>query len=65
MRLLAALILSALLLQGCNWFRNWGDPEPGDPAPLVDFDETVKVRKAWSTGVGKGTGKAGLQLAPV
>ncbi len=62
---LAAVVLSLLLLPGCSWFRSWGDPEPTDPAPLVKFDETVKVRKIWSTGIGNGMGKAGIAMAPV
>lgn len=59
------LLLCSLLLQGCNWFRSWGDPEPGDPAELVKFDPTVKVKKIWSTGIGDGMGKQGLAMAPV
>jgi len=65
MRLLATAALSLLLLQGCNWFRSWGDPEPGDPAELVDFETTVKVRKAWSTGIGDGSGKGGISMGPI
>jgi len=65
MRLLVAALLSLLVLQGCNWFRSWGDPEPSDPAPLVKFDATVKVKKVWSTDVGKGMGKAGISMAPL
>ena len=65
MRLLVTAVLSLLVLQACNWFRSWGDPEPSDPAPLVKFDETVKVKKVWSTDVGKGMGKAGISMAPL
>jgi len=65
MRLLVAVLLSLFVLQGCNWFRSWGDPEPSDPAPLVKFEETVKVKKVWSTDVGKGMGKAGIAMAPL
>lgn len=62
----AAVILGVLLLlPGCNWIRSWGDPEPGDPAELVDFDESVRVRKIWSTGIGDGMGKIGLTMPPV
>jgi outer membrane protein assembly factor BamB len=60
-----ALILATVLLQGCSWIRSWGDPEPGDPAPLVEFEESLEVRKVWSTGVGDGMGKQGLSMAPV
>lgn len=60
-----ALILVMVLLQGCSWIRSWGDPEPGDPAPLVEFEESLEVRKVWSTGIGDGMGKHGLSMAPV
>jgi outer membrane protein assembly factor BamB len=60
-----ALFLALVLLQGCSWIRSWGDPEPGDPAPLVEFEESLKVRKIWSTGIGDGMGKQGLSMAPV
>ena len=64
-RVLVAGILSLLLLQGCSWFKNWGDPEPTDPAELVEFEPTLKVKKAWSSDVGKGMGKAGVSMPPV
>jgi len=64
-RLIAAPFLAILLLQGCSWIKSWGDPEPGDPAPLVEFEESLKVKKVWSTGIGDGMGKQGLSMAPV
>ncbi len=64
-RILAAGVLALLVLQGCNWIRGWGAPEPGDPAELVDFEESVKVRKVWSTGIGDGMGKSGVSMAPI
>lgn len=65
MRWLTVLVVLTLLLPGCSWFRGWGEPDPGDPQPLVKFEQTVKVRKIWSTGVGDGSGKEGLGLAPM
>jgi len=62
--LIAALVLGVLLLPGCSWFRSWSDPEPGDPAPLVEFEESLEVRKIWSTNVGDGMGKQGLRMGP-
>jgi len=62
--LIAASILGVLLLPGCGWFRSWSDPEPGDPAPLVEFEESLEVRKIWSTNVGDGMGKQGLSMGP-
>jgi outer membrane protein assembly factor BamB len=64
-RLMVAGLLSLLLLQGCSWFKGWGQPDPSDPAELVEFTETLKVRKIWSTGVGNGMGKSGISMPPV
>lgn len=64
-RLVAGLACSLLVFSGCSWVKSWGDDEPGDPAPLVEFEETVKVGKVWSTSVGSGMGKMGLSMAPI
>ncbi len=63
-RTIALLVVSCLLLPGCAWIRGWGDPEPGDPAKLVDFDKTLKVKKVWSTSTGAGVGDKGLGITP-
>jgi len=65
LRPFAAFGLALLLLQSCSWIRSWGDPEPGDPAPLVEFKESLKVRKVWSTGIGDGMGKQGISMGPL
>ena len=64
-RLLAIIALSLLTLHGCSWVRSWGDPETGDPAPLVEFETSLEVRKVWSVDVGDGMGKKGLSMPPV
>lgn len=64
-RILVAFILVPLMLSGCSWVKNWGEDEPGDPAPLVEFKTTVKVGKVWSTNIGDGMGKHGLSMGPV
>jgi len=61
-RVLITAFLCLLLVQAC---KSWGNPEPGDPAPLVDFDATVKVKRIWSTGVGDGMGKEGISMPPL
>ncbi len=63
-KLLVAFIGVVLLLQGCSWIKSWGDDEPNAPAPLVEFEPTLKVRKVWSVNVGDGMGKQGLSMAP-
>jgi outer membrane protein assembly factor BamB len=63
-KLLVAFIVIALLLQGCSWIESWGDDEPNAPAPLVEFETSLKVQKVWSVKVGDGMGKQGLSMAP-
>ena len=65
MRLLATCLAVALVVPGCSWIKSWGDEDPGDPNPLVDFEQTIKVGKVWSTGIGDGMGKQGLSMGPV
>jgi outer membrane protein assembly factor BamB len=64
-RVLILFALTLLSFQGCSWIKSWGDEEPGDPAPLVEFEESLAVEKVWSTSVGDGMGKQGLSMAPV
>ena len=63
-RLLVSLVVATLILPGCSWIKSWGDEEPGEPAPLVDFEQSVKIGKAWSTNIGDGMGKQGLSMGP-
>lgn len=62
--LLLTILLASLLMHGCSWIRSWGGPEPGDPAPLVEFEPSLEVRKVWSTSIGDGMGKQGLSMPP-
>lgn len=64
-RLLLTFFLAAMFLPGCSWIKSWGKEEVGDPAPLVDFNSTVKVGKVWSSNVGAGMGKQGLAMGPI
>lgn len=63
-RILTLLLCSVFALQGCSWIKSWGDEEPGDPAPLVEFKTSLKVGKVWSTSIGDGMGKQGISMAP-
>jgi len=57
-------LLVSLVLPGCSWIKSWGDEEVGDPAPLVDFESSLKLGKVWSIQVGDGMGKQGLSMGP-
>jgi outer membrane protein assembly factor BamB len=65
-----AMIAAVGLVSGCSWF-SWlpfvgGDDEESklEPAKLERFDETVRVRREWSAGIGDGLGKKYLRLHP-
>ncbi len=64
------LIVGAVVfaLSGCStikgWFGGKKDEKPTEPAELIDITPSVKVSKLWSTGVGKGEGRLGLQQGP-
>jgi len=64
-RVFILFLLTILFLQGCSWVKSWGDAEPGDPAPLVEFKPSLKVGKVWSTSIGDGMGKQGISMGPV
>jgi len=64
-KVLIVFVLTLLFLQGCSWIKSWGDDEPGDPAPLVEFKPSLKVGKVWSTNIGAGMGKQGISMGPV
>jgi outer membrane protein assembly factor BamB len=55
----------ALSLSGCSTISGWfemDDDDPKQPAELVEFEPTVKIKKLWSHGVGDGQGDGFYQL---
>jgi outer membrane protein assembly factor BamB len=63
-RLFITFLFCGLVLQGCSWIQSWGDDEPNQPAPLVEFKPSLKVQKIWSVKIGDGMGKQGISMAP-
>lgn len=64
-RALCLLVLaSAAALPGCSWIGGDEEDEPGTPVELVDFEPTLRIRKAWSSGVGDGNETLRLALTP-
>jgi outer membrane protein assembly factor BamB len=59
--LLMLVVLTGL--SGCAIFGN-DDDEELQPMELVDFDETLDVRRVWSSSVGKGTEALRIGLSP-
>lgn len=51
-----------LSLAGCAWLGDKDNTEP--PAKLGDFQETARLKKAWSHDSGKGTDHQLLKLVP-
>ena len=67
-RLLQHILLFSLLvmLAGCSLFGGDDEEEEVDlPADLVKFESTLRIKKAWSRGIGDGTEFLRLALAPV
>lgn len=65
-RLFCFLILLTLV-GGCSFLRgNRGvkAPDPGDPAPLVEFTPEIKVERVWSKTIGKGLGRKYVEITP-
>jgi len=63
-----AVLALVLSLGACSTVKGWfdsDDDEANQPAELVDFEETVKIKKLWSVGVGNGQGKGFYKLQPV
>ena len=63
-RIFFTFLLCVLFLQGCSWIKSWGDDEAGAPAPLVEFEPSLRVGKVWSVNIGDGMGKQGLSMGP-
>ncbi len=61
---LVIMLLILLVSPGCSWIKSWGEEEPDEPADLVDFQQSLQVRKIWSTKIGDGSGKHGVNLTP-
>ena len=61
-------VLLTLLLGGCSTLGDWsesilgGDDNADPPAPLVDIESPIAVKKLWSTSVGVGDDKQFINL---
>ncbi len=59
---MALVFLAATAIAGCGIFGD--DDEELGPAELLDFEETLDVRRVWSTKVGDGTEFLRIALSP-
>jgi outer membrane protein assembly factor BamB len=66
---LRLLLVGWLVLgAGCSTVSGWFSDDDEDltaPAELTDFEEQVRIKKLWSTGVGNGQGKGLYKIGPV
>jgi len=58
------LLLAAVALPACSWFKSPNKDNIEPPAELTDFDQTLAVEQVWKRDLGDGAGKAGLRLRP-
>lgn len=66
-RFLLTLVL-AMTLAGCSTIGGWFSSDDEDltaPVELTAIDQTVKIRKLWSVGIGKGQGEGLHKIQPV
>ena len=62
------MVLGIVLCGGCSTVSGWFSDDEEDltaPAPLVDIEQTVRVKKLWSTSVGNGQGEGLYRIRPV
>lgn len=55
-------------LAGCSTVKGWfesDEEDPTAPVELVAIEQTVKIRKLWSAGIGNGQGDGFYRLQPV
>ncbi len=59
----AALVLTAVMLSACGIFG--GDDDEAEPKELVDFRQTLKIKRVWSAKVGGDAEFLRVALQPV
>jgi outer membrane protein assembly factor BamB len=64
-----SLVLSLSACSTMDTVKGWFDVDDGEdltaPVELVEINESVKIKKLWSKGVGDGQGKGYLKIQPV
>ncbi len=66
LRNIGALAL-VLTLGACSTISGWfdaDDEDPTAPVDLIDFDQTVAIKKLWSVGIGDGQGEGYYKIQP-
>jgi outer membrane protein assembly factor BamB len=58
------LVLLLLSLSACSWFGDDDEIDLSAPAELVEFKQTLNVKKAWQVNIGAGNSKQGINLVP-
>ncbi len=65
--LIAAALVSSL--SACSTIKGWfefdDEDDPKQPAELVDFKQTINIKKLWSHGIGNGQGDGFYKIQPV
>ena len=63
------ILLLILSLGACSTVKGWFETDDDDdltaPVELIDIEETVKIKKLWSRGIGNGQGDGFYKIHPV
>lgn len=61
-----AVVVLAVLLGGCNWFRGIGKKDNVEPpTPLAEqFAPSLSIQRVWNGNVGDGPGQSGVPMVP-
>ena len=64
MKRAVTLLTAALVVAGCGLFGGDDEDRELEPTELLEFEQTLPIRRLWSSKVGKGTEFLRLSLAP-
>lgn len=56
-------VVAAFAIAGCSWFND-DDEDELVPAELLEFEQTLDVRRVWSENIGEGTEFLRIGLSP-
>ena len=59
-----SVFIAIAMIQGCSYFGSEDEENSLLPAELIDFQETINVKKQWRASIGKSHEGLGIRLSP-